>query len=204
LIKRIFLDLDDVCNTFTPFALNYVGCPISPTDYGVYKPEWGFDIVKAANALHPHHRFTFRSFWESIHRLAWASVPESPGFRPLLNLCEQLVGRENICILTNPIDDPECLAGKLDWIHEHFPKWMHRQFLMGPPKHLCARSDALMIDDNDENVRAFRENGGYAILMPRPWNALHIRTYSPLYHEQKYILGALLDYFPYDIVKQAA
>ena len=40
-------------------------------------------------------------------------------------------------------------------------------------KHFCARPDALLIDDGDHNVEAFRANGGQTILVPRPWNSLH-------------------------------
>jgi hypothetical protein len=35
MIRRIYLDLDDVCNTLAPFALNAMGRPIGPSDdYG--------------------------------------------------------------------------------------------------------------------------------------------------------------------------
>ena len=30
---RIFLDQDDVCNTFTMYALKRIGCKVSATDY---------------------------------------------------------------------------------------------------------------------------------------------------------------------------
>jgi hypothetical protein len=203
LIKQIFLDLDDVCNTLTPYALNCVGCPIDETDFGAYKPEWGFDIVKAANALHPYSEFTLETFWGSITRGTWASIPESPEFRSLLALCERLVGRENICILTTSIDDPDCLAGKLDWIHKHFPEWMHRQYLMGGPKHLCAGPNALLLDDNDENVRAFRENGGCTIVVPRPWNCLSYLL-PPDGNALPYITNALTVYPFWKSEKQAA
>jgi hypothetical protein len=34
MIRRIFLDLDDVCNTLAPFVLHSVGYDVAPTDYG--------------------------------------------------------------------------------------------------------------------------------------------------------------------------
>ena len=70
----------------------------------------------------------------------------------------------------SPTKDPECLAGKLEWIHNHFPAWMHRQFAITPRKHLFARPDSLLIDDYGENVERFKAHGGHAITVPRPWN----------------------------------
>jgi len=108
-----------------------------------------------------------------FNRKDWTSFPKSDEFQWLLDSCEALVGRENICILTTPILDPGCAAGKMEWIYNHCPKWLHRQYLIGPPKHFCAQPDALLIDDSDRNVKLFQAHGGQAILVPRPWNSLH-------------------------------
>jgi 5'(3')-deoxyribonucleotidase len=78
-----------------------------------------------------------------------------------------------ICILTGPTKDPECLAGKYEWITTVLPPYLHRQYLIGPRKQFCAHPEALLIDDSDDNVKAFRGAGGHAILVPRPWNSLH-------------------------------
>lgn len=170
---RIFLDLDDVCNKFTMHALKAVGCPVEAHELNKFLPEWGFDIVKAANALHPTHIFSLESFWESIGQEVWVTAPESDEFKKLLTSCARLVGKENVCILTTPVKDPASLAGKLEWIHAHCPAWMHRQYLMGPQKHLLATNGSLLIDDSDVNVDTFRIYGGQAILIPRPWNSLN-------------------------------
>lgn len=170
---RIFLDLDDVCNRFTMYALRMVGCPVDSWSYRDFNPEWGWDIVKAANTLHPTRRFTVADFWNSIGREVWANVHVSEEFIHLLADGIAYVGIENVCILSCPTLDPDCLAGKVEWIHSHVPKPMQRQYLIGPRKHFCARPDALLIDDSDANVQAFRQHGGQAILMPRPWNVLY-------------------------------
>ena len=52
---------------------------------------------------------------------------------------------------------------------------MQRQYLIGPPKHLCAKPGVLLIDDRDKNVADFLGLGAHAILVPRPWNSLHGR-----------------------------
>ena len=172
-IKQIFLDMDDVLNTCIMAGLKYIGCPVSATDYEKFNPEWGFDIVKAANHLHPNRNFTKDEFWGRIDRNFWATIPKSREYQWLLDVSTAMVGEEGVCILSSPTQDGSCLAGKLDWLQKELPRWMHRQYLFGPRKHFCARPDALLIDDRDYNVDAFRGAGGQAILVPRPWNTLH-------------------------------
>lgn len=174
MINKIFLDLDDVCNYLTLYLLWYVGCPID-LSLGYKHYNFNYDIVGAANALHPFRKFTATGFWNSFNKEVWASVPESAEFDLLLQYCEALVGRENICVLTGLVSSymncPGCLDGKIDWLQKHFPKGQH--FLIGLSKHFCAQPDALLIDDNEDNINKFRKHGGQTILVPRPWNSLH-------------------------------
>ncbi len=173
-INEIFIDLDDTLNKFTMHALRYVGCFINwKNPLSNYNPAWGFDIIKAANTLHPHRKFTPKQFWESFSRYFWANLPRSDEFDFLLEKSIELVGKDNICILSCPMDDPACVAGKLKWIQEFCPSWMHRQYLLGPEKFRCAKPGALLIDDSDENVEKFFIKGGQTILVPRPWNSRH-------------------------------
>jgi len=166
---RIFLDQDDVCNTFTMYALQRIGCKVSPTNYADYPPV-GYDIVAAANWL-GGRQYTVPDFWNSIGRQVWATVPESEVFPWLLEEAARSAGRENVCIATAPTKDPDCLAGKLEWIHRHFPAWMHRQYVLTPRKHFLAQPGAVLIDDNEENIHQFEAHGGMGILVPRPWNS---------------------------------
>ena len=170
MIRRIFLDLDDVCNTLAPFVLHSLGCAIAPADYRAYPRQFGYDITKAANYMLGGPRYTPAALWASIPRSVWAEVPESDFFHWLLRACAEAVGRENVCIATSPTKCPESLAGKLEWIHAHCPRWMHRQYAITPRKHLFARPDSLLIDDYGQNADRFRALGGHAILVPRPWN----------------------------------
>jgi hypothetical protein len=170
MIRRIYLDLDDVCNTLAPFVLHSVGCAIAPDDYANYPREFGYRISDVANFMLGEERYTPAVLWASIPRSVWAKVPESPFFLWLLEMCAEAVGRENVCIATSPTKCPESLAGKLEWIHDHFPEWMHRQYAITPRKHLFARPDSLLIDDYNENTDRFQALGGHVILVPRPRN----------------------------------
>jgi hypothetical protein len=179
---RIILDLDDVLNCFTPYVLHELGCRVaSPHSYEDHPRESGWDIVDAANRLHPSKCWTTAGFWADVKRLHWASVPRSREFGNLLYLAVWAVGAKNVFILTSPTLDPDCLAGKLEWIQGNCPPWLHRQYLIGPAKHVCAQPGALLIDDNEDNAAAFRDNGGQAMLMPRPWNRFAGTTNMPSY-----------------------
>lgn len=180
-IKRIFLDLDDVCNEFAMYIVSRMGSllgkvPVWYGDRSLYKRSWGFDLAQAINEIYnlaPFERITYQELWSFVDESIWASVPPSPEFPSLLELTTSIVGHPNVCILSTPTLDSRCLAGKYKWIMRYCPQWLHNQFLLGFPKHLVAAPGSVLIDDKPENVTKFRQYGGAAILMPRPWNALH-------------------------------
>jgi hypothetical protein len=180
-IRRILLDLDDTLNSLTLHILGAVrGLNVGPYDYDRFPVEVGYGIIEAYEKLklrepnpQDFETFNVQTFWDAVPRAAWSNTPQSPQFDYLIETSEAEVGRENVCIITSPTKDPECLAGKLEWIHSNLPKWLHRQYLVGPRKHFCARPDTLLIDDSDDNCNLFRQHGGHALLVPRPWNTNH-------------------------------
>jgi len=171
MIRTIFLDLDDVLNTLAPCLLNAVGCPVAPDNYDGYPGEFGYAVEDVANHM-LGSEYTWNSFWLEISQSTWATVPKSDFCDWLIEACRLEVGEENVFIATSPVEQPYCAAGKMEWIQEHCPSWLHRQFFITPCKRLLARTDALLIDDHSVNVRQFRGRGGHAILVPRPWNSL--------------------------------
>ncbi len=175
-IKQIFLDVDDTLVDFTLAALEFVGVDLKHVDLDSFYERFGYNIVKAANEL--RSLFTVAKstsdFWNSIPRSFWASLQKTPECDSLIRGSCDLVGRENVFLLTTPIDDPECGAGKMELIRDVFPDfWEDRRYLIGPPKYACAHGGALLIDDSDKNVNLFRKHHGIAALLPRPWNSLH-------------------------------
>lgn len=168
LLKRICLDVDGVLNRLHCSLMALAGFPNFTDDQ--YPKGIGFEIVEAINVLAGFQKYTNSSFWNSVPRSLWATCPKSFECDLILDQAERLVGRDNIILLTSPTRDPDCVAGKMEWIYSHMPKWLHRKFLIGPQKQFCARPDTLLIDDADKNVEAFRESGGLALLVPRPWN----------------------------------
>lgn len=177
MIKKVFIDLDDTLNSMTIPALRSIGCRFkSDTDYAMFPIPGSYDIVAAANSMANNTglwKMAPVTFWESLDRKFWANLPPSPQFVQIIDFSTSLVGYDNVCILTAPTLDPLCSAGKVDWIQEHIPDRMQRQFLIGPRKRFCASPDSLLIDDCDANISEFRDCGGRAITVPRPWNSLH-------------------------------
>lgn len=171
-ISEVFLDLDDTLNMFTPSALKYLGCPIDVDRYiGVPEFRGNYDIVARTNYYRrPGTHFTLQEFWNAIPRDFWATTPVAPEAYALIEACERLVGKDNVIILTAPTKDPDCLAGKLEWIHNNLPRHYHRQYIITPRKQYNAAPGRLMVDDADSNVDAWAARGGSYILVPQPHN----------------------------------
>lgn len=171
---RVFLDLDGVCNQFSSYALWYVLATDRMLPYSEYPAECqSWDIVNTANVLSAEEKhYTDKSFWDSLDRKFWSTIPPEKYLPWLLDCLCWCVGQDNIWIASTATLSPDCLAGKLDWIYEYMPKWAHRQYMFGRDKYLLANKTSLLIDDNQNNCEAFRAAQGSALLVPRPWNML--------------------------------
>ncbi len=192
-IKRICLDLDDVLNDFTMKALQIA---TGLSDF-TFNPEWGYDIVHAANSILSDlgyvidKEITPAEFWGRLKRHHWADMGVTDWCHELIDICASTVGKDNVCILTSPTLDPDCVAGKMTWILREMPTWLHHQFLIGPCKQFCARPGSLLIDDYVANVEKFREHGGLAWEFPRPWNSRRGEDPQEWIKETKEVLGIL-------------
>lgn len=171
MITEVFLDLDDTLNRFSATAMKYVGCPIDIDRY-IGEPQFrgDYDLVKRVNSYRPGREFTIQEFWNAIPRDFWATTPLAAEAHAIIEACERLVGKENVIILTAPTKDPECLAGKLEWIHANLPAHYHRQYIITPRKQYNAAPGRLMVDDSDTNLDAWAARGGSYIRVPQPWN----------------------------------
>ena len=168
MIDQIFVDLDDVCNRLTMHTLRHLGCKgATEIDF----PDVGYDIVAAYNILRPAN-VSADWFWAMATPAIWKDMPMREETHWLLDMCESYVGQENVFICTASLGDPMHYAGKMQWIYDHLPYWIHGQIQINGQKETNARPGALLIDDSDSNVDKFRAaRGGHAILVPRPWNS---------------------------------
>ncbi len=186
-IKRIFLDVDDTLVDLTLAVMEYLGIDRSRIDLDSFYERFGYDIVKATNYYRektlPGQIVPYEpcEFWSKLPRPFWANLQKTNECDNLIEASYTLVGKRNVFLLTSPINDPECAAGKMELIRDTFPEfWSDRRYMIAPPKDVCAATGSLLIDDSDAHVDAFREAGGMAALLPKPWNSEHARSGQPL------------------------
>jgi 5'(3')-deoxyribonucleotidase len=109
------------------------------------------------------------AFWDRLGGAEfWESIPVLPDARAIVDLLEERFGAQ-VYIATSPSLDPSCMVGKHRWIERHFPQF-RRRFFFGPGKEALAHPGAVLVDDFEETCTAFRERGGHAFTVPRPWN----------------------------------
>lgn len=167
MIDQILVDLDDVCNHFTMFVLNHLGCSHHEEDFPV---EVGYDIVAAYNIMKPDN-ISVGEFWSKVTPNIWSWMPRRVDTDWLLDLCARYVGRENVLICTKSLGHPLHYAHKIQWMQANLPSWIQNQFSITSRKEAYACPTTLLIDDSADNVDKFRaRKGGKAILVPRPWN----------------------------------
>ena len=116
---------------------------------------------------------TREEFWKplSSHKF-WANLEWTTDGTAILGAAEKAFGKSNVYILSKPCDAPESASGKLEWIQKNMPDYA-RRYLLGPAKEFAAHAGAVLIDDNDANIDAWRKRGGVGVLVPRPWNSAH-------------------------------
>jgi len=166
-IDQILVDLDDVCNHFTMHTLNLLGCSSRELDFPV---EVGYDIAAAYNIMRPAD-ISVGEFWSMITPAVWRNMPKRAETDWLLDLCARYVGQENVLICTRSIGHPLHFAGKIQWMRDNLPTWIHDQYSITSVKEAYACPTTILIDDSAGNVDKFRaRKGGKAILVPRPWN----------------------------------
>lgn len=111
-----------------------------------------------------------QQYWDKLEGLGsefWATLPEFPWCDELIEAAQEF---GETFIVTSPTRDPNCLAGKLQWLKAKFGSGF-RNYVMTPNKWLAAKPHVVLIDDKPKNCDLFREHGGKAILFPSWGNA---------------------------------
>lgn len=182
-IKQVHIDMDGVlcdwvggvCDLLGKHRILTLGC----WPRGEYEIESTFDM-------------STDRLWNLINRQGidwWSHLDPLPHIVPLIDLVSEFSAP--ISILTSPGVCEYAATGKFRWIKQHLPQYQERLYLCRD-KYLMANEDRLLIDDNDDNCRRFREEGGQAILFPQPWNEKHIYSNRPMEsvkHQLNGILG---------------
>ena len=162
MINTIFLDVDGV---LADFRKGIHGAFDKPYDYSTLSPKWKFWDDWPDVTFEMVNNVCTTSFWQNLE---WMH-----NGRDILRAVLEKFHAEQIYLLTTPMPNLESASGKMMWINDNLPVYLKHTIITQAPKHLLARSDTLLIDDKNENVDGFREAGGKALLVPRPWNRAH-------------------------------
>ncbi len=164
----VFLDLDGVCVDFVSAACRLHGTTPEQIDWHTC----GFYIADGLGLSRDQ-------FWEPIRQAGSAFWRDLEPYPWLGELLEAVEGAE-VHVCTSPSRDPASLMGKVEWIYRHFPRHLHRQFVLTQQKHLLARPGRFLVDDAEFNAEAWENAGGSPILFPRPWNAASAEATDPV------------------------
>lgn len=171
-ISAIYLDLDGVLVDFVGGVFRAFGVEGTAKHENVR----GWDEIPAevTRALREQGRLlsagaiTDAAMWRQIEGAAfWANLDWLAHGRELLAVVEE-TGLP-LVFMSAPCRDPFSAAGKLQWLEQHVPSGV-RRYALTPCKHHMAHRGALLIDDGEHNVEAFRKHDGKAFLWPGPWN----------------------------------
>lgn len=164
---QCLLDLDGV---IADFVTGICGAHNKPNPY-LEKEHFGiFDTAGLWT-------MPWEEFIEPCNKEFWANLPKMPDADEIIAAVTDFFGIENVCILSAPTLNGGCVDGKIEWLSKHYPQFVESgRYLFGPRKDFCAGPYRVLIDDRDENITKFRENGGNAILLSRPWNSFYFRS----------------------------
>ncbi len=116
-------------------------------------------------------------FWGPVDTYDfWAGVEPYAGAREFYDALNRLAP---VTICTAPSRSTGCVVAKIQALRKLLGEDV--ALMIGARKHLMARPSNLLIDDYESNVKAFRAQGGPALLVARPWNSLPHS--GDVYHE---------------------
>ncbi len=166
-----FLDLDNVLVDWYQGTIDWF--EIKPEQLEKLDKPWPWDWCWSSVNL------TENEFWERTEAKEgyWENLKWTKDGKQILELVEARFGRANVCLLTSPSNRWRAAAGKMQWIEREMNYYfVNGQYYMGGAKHFPARRKAMLIDDSESHINDFINAGGVGILIPQPWNSLHMKT----------------------------
>jgi 5'(3')-deoxyribonucleotidase len=160
---QAFIDLDGVLADYYGGVCRAFGVA-KPWPYLCPLGAWNFFV-------HPPLSLTNEQVTPKMDRNFFANLDLLPDAYEIVQFMESQFEGE-VYFLTSHWNTTGCEEGKRQWVHKHFPHFDKRT-LIGSCKEACARPTAYLWDDSPVNCDVFKEAGGLAILIPRPWNSRH-------------------------------
>lgn len=155
---RIFLDMDEVLVKFNEPAHKRLGIAIEPWPW----PDGMFEL--------PCYN---EEFWANLDYDFWFHREPTDYADEIINMCKTLVEDDRIWVITSitPMTTGQDMIAKRAWMSLHYP-WLLNRLIFVWNKSCVAYRSSVLIDDYWDNVQAFRNEGGHAILVPQPYNFL--------------------------------
>lgn len=175
MIKFVFLDIDGVLTNIVEACSFILGRNYNEVMNHYKEHHKGeFNLSKVFNVDEGHLWGTLiannQNFWTSMRWMDDGFVI----FQLIEEWCNK--NRVHLFFLTAPTRCPQSASGKIKWIYRNIPKTYWNNIIIGRNKFACAGPHAILVDDNDKNVKRFTNFGGNAILVPRIWNEGHQNT----------------------------
>ncbi|MCP4379375.1 MAG: hypothetical protein GY794_24790 [bacterium] len=169
----IYLDMDGVCCDFPRAAIRAHGGEVN-------------DVLAAWERDHrgksAHYEIMGRpetAFWNVMNHhdpQFWRTIPEYPWFHELY---QRLQGIAPVVFCSSAGACPGALSGKLHWLQDRFGHEFH-DYVFTSQKQYLAQQGAILVDDYEVYVTAFRHAGGQAVLFPQMWGPnAHITNRVP-------------------------
>lgn len=178
-IKRIILDMDEVLTDFVEGACRTHGTTKSKL-HEVWEPgDW--DMTKPLGV-------SSNQFWKNIREEGsdfWENLSPTPWMEELINWIDLTC--DDWHIVTAPDNTPECHLGKTRWIKTYLGSRFDK-FSVTRHKHIFAQPGVVIIDDRQETVSRFVDNGGSGIVFPAHHNVNYQLKKDPVEYVRTQLL----------------
>jgi 5'(3')-deoxyribonucleotidase len=171
---KVYLDIDGVLANFLASLHQTFKLPY---DYEEYPYPLG--LWNMFTKMNPN--LPFEIIDGACHESFWANLKWMHDGRRIYDLV--MSHFHDVSLLTTPMPNPGSWTGKYLWVERELGPCMAKKLIITTTsKDIVAGPDTLLIDDRGKNVEDFREAGGQAILVPRPWNKNYEQSHRSLGH----------------------
>lgn len=171
MIKNFYLDQDGIIAMFFEGALTKLNNKYrkdDPITIDQYREYGKFDMA----ALFGIEK---QDFWACVEEsnYFWDNLSPFPWARQLY----EFLGRfAPVTIASSPSDGLNCIYGKTQWLKKHIDSNITTgDCVFTKKKYLLANSEALLIDDLQDNCDKFIAAGGHAVCVPSTWNTKNLQ-----------------------------
>ena len=176
---NVYLDMDEVLSDFILSACEAHEVDVDEMNSNREPGDWCIVPAIAKVLGFTNQQFTNVDFWQPINAQGiefWSNMAETDYFTTVIRSLQKL--NINYYILSNPGLSIEAHTGKAIWLKERLGYQFDR-FILTPYKDKLANSNSLLIDDSEDNCRAFTKAGGKSLLFPSFGNRLHKHRNTP-------------------------